>query len=201
MSEYYITTDGELYHFGVKGMKWGVRRDKQYRSDNRTRRKLKRRVAAAANNLKAYGKISNADEREYHEAEKAYRKAQSRVFSFGSKRRAEIEAASRALSEAGDKVMKSRAELNRAERIYDKAADKYTAHVNAMINRHGSDNVKNIKTKDVNIGEMYVKDMIKTGITLADMPLIGKAYSGSYISREEHKDRNERINRRSESYY
>lgn len=26
MSEYYITTDGELYHYGVKGMRWGVRR-------------------------------------------------------------------------------------------------------------------------------------------------------------------------------
>lgn len=26
MSNYYITTDGELYHHGVKGQKWGVRR-------------------------------------------------------------------------------------------------------------------------------------------------------------------------------
>ena len=26
MSEYFIGSDGELYHWGVKGMKWGIRR-------------------------------------------------------------------------------------------------------------------------------------------------------------------------------
>lgn len=26
MSNYILTTDGELYHYGVKGMKWGVRK-------------------------------------------------------------------------------------------------------------------------------------------------------------------------------
>ena len=31
MSEYIVTSSGELYHAGVKGMKWGVRKD-----DNKT---------------------------------------------------------------------------------------------------------------------------------------------------------------------
>lgn len=32
--EYILITDGELYHHGIKGMKWGVRKDKQPTGQN-----------------------------------------------------------------------------------------------------------------------------------------------------------------------
>ena len=43
MSNYILTSNGELYHYGVKGMKWGVRR---------TQRKLNRAAKTAAKQAK-----------------------------------------------------------------------------------------------------------------------------------------------------
>lgn len=37
MSEYFLTANGELYHYGIKGMKWGVRRKSLEKSDLRKR--------------------------------------------------------------------------------------------------------------------------------------------------------------------
>lgn len=41
MSEYILTADGELYHYGVPGMKWGVRKS-DYKTMNRQQRKKTR---------------------------------------------------------------------------------------------------------------------------------------------------------------
>lgn len=50
---YILTADGELYHYGVKGMKWGVRRDARLLANSRRNK----RVRAARDAYKS-GKMS-----------------------------------------------------------------------------------------------------------------------------------------------
>lgn len=64
MSNFYIVKNDELYHFGVKGMKWGVRHE------------MKRQARKAYRTAKgvAYKKHSNA----IYEADERYNKSMSK---------------------------------------------------------------------------------------------------------------------------
>lgn len=191
----------ELYHYGVLGMKWGVRRTPEQLAAERTTKKLKRNVAAGYRNLKNKGKLAAADELEYNTKHKNLQKELSRPALSQRKKRERIEEAERVVTEAGAKHLKSQAEYKRAERIYDSDVKALKKHVNDMIAKYGEDSVNALKTKTVVIGDAYVKEKVKTGITLSDLPLIGTYTSGKYIGARDYADRRERIDREAERRY
>ena len=69
LSDYVVTKDGELHHYGVKGMKWGVRRDYRVLANHR-------RNQAVRDAKKDYreGKISKSDRKEAIKKAKNYTK-------------------------------------------------------------------------------------------------------------------------------
>ena len=199
-------------------MKWGVRRyqnkdgslteagkkrllNREYRADKKTARTLKRNVAAGKKNMKMRGKLANENESVYKEANRQYTKALSKP-SFSKKKKLDrITEASDNLREASKAAEKTRGDLNRAERIYDADAAKYREHINKMTNKYSSKKIKQISTKQVDLGDHWTKEVIKTGITLADLPVIGTSYSGKYNARQEQKDRDRILNANANKRY
>lgn len=212
----YMSSYDELYHHGIKGMRWGVRRFqnedgtltaqgrqryKDYRSDQSTRRSLTRHVAADKKNLKARGEAMNEVTKNYNDAQEQMRKASSKVFISRKKRQELVDEANANLTKAGEELEKRRADLNRAERIYNKDAEALFKHVDDMTKKYGSENVKSLDTKKVKLGEYYSIDAIKTGVTVADIPLVGRWYSGNYTSKQEYQDRLDTIKRLANDRY
>lgn len=191
----------ELYHYGVKGMKWGVRRDKQYREDNKIRKSLKRQTAATKKHLATRGEMAANTKAATRSAEYDYRQANKKITFSKAKKRAAIAEATKKLRDANDAHLEDQAEYLRAERHYDTVSAKYKAHVDKMIKDYGSENVKSLKTKTVSYGEQYVKNVVKTGITIANIPIIGTMYTGNLVSDLDIRDKRSLLDEKARKRY
>ena len=78
MSDYILTSNGELYHYGVKGMKWGVRR---------AQRKLNRAAKTAAKQAKRRKNLAN----DYKRVLKDIKSGDYKKFGYPSAERAKYD--------------------------------------------------------------------------------------------------------------
>lgn len=103
----YVYRDGELCHYGVIGMKWGVRRGRTAKAYEKASKKLDKLSKKADKKL----------ERAYNQRDRAYQKADS-FFSTERGRRKALARANKAMREATSSANKARRWVRSMEKTF-----------------------------------------------------------------------------------
>lgn len=137
----------ELYHHGVKGMKWGVRKNPEYRADVKRRKNLTNAAELSSRWLRAYNQTEKWDSK----------RTERRVNRDMTKRGALSEKTKRQV-EINKDLKKDRAN---AELVNKVRINNLQKHVDGMIAKYGSEKVKDVKYK-IKDGQKYVNKFISS---------------------------------------
>lgn len=210
-----------LEHYGILGMKWGVRRTPEQlgharptREERKETRTLKRNAAAAIKNLKEKGETHAKAEWDVVNAQEDYRKASKKMYLFKKNRMQAVREAGERLTTALENAERPRAERNLAADIYEDAARKLLDNNRKMIEKYGSDTIKEVGKKTVEWGitnrktglftdtyETFAAEVVKTGPTIVSIPWYGQRYTGRMVAEREIKEREKRLNKKANELY
>lgn len=210
-----------LEHYGILGMKWGIRRTPEQlgyarptREERKETRTLKRNAAAAIKNLKEKGETHAKAEWDVVNAQEDYRKASKKMYLFKKNRMQAVKEAGERLTTALENAERPRAERNLAADIYEDAAKKLLDNNRKMIEKYGSDTIKEVGKKTIEWGitnkktglftetyETFAAEVVKTGPTIVSIPWYGQRYTGRMVAEREIKEREKRLNKKANELY